>query len=558
VSNYLLEDSLGFYQMEDGLGVLQLEGSAGQSITPMKMVSGNSFGDANLLRDLGRAAGFGFICAMGVKQAPFLGIEYQFGTHQLAVYESQFKGAVFPSVTVNPLTDAVTFFTGAPQAFDHTLQPWISDPSLFRNETIALSAEFQFGLHSQQVYDSQIQQQVFQSAAKAPSAPNPLRSIHAQGQELYTDLTRQGWNSIVPVKTGWLLTMITAAPQAVDLTLPAALQSATIHYNFGTVSPAITVGGQDPRQPAAILFTPPLRAVLPINPVFFFAQPPDDIRVQVMGQIFKQQPVPLARYVIPDAIIAPQQEYADIPQGMLNQPYVLQPPVVLLSASATFSTGTLGSALLALSGIYDYFSLVQAILDFSHRTDIVNYMDYYVSQGETRIYRDLFAQNIGNGVKWLEQPFSATIVNGTAQVPNGYFALKSMQLNVGNRVQTLLYKDPQWIYENFAARQPVGQPQYVARDGTNFVFGPAPDSAFTLSGTYYGSSIPLSATAPLSWMTTICPDLLLASCMLELQPFLKDSMAMKSWSDIYAAKLTALVNLDQSERMSPGTLTMET
>jgi len=226
-------------------------------------------------------------------------------------------------------------------------------------------------------------------------------------------------------------------------------------------------------------------------------------------------------------------------------------------ASGSFSTGFVSASIVQLTGIFDYFSLAQAILDFSHRTDIANYQDYYIQQAETRIYRDIFAQNIGNGVKWLEQAFTG-IASGGTPTPTGYLALKAMQVtdSFGN-VYTLLYKDPQWIYTNYPVRQAAGIPAYVARDGANFVFGPYPDSAYALTGTVYAASTPLSATSPTSWMTNVCPDLLLASCMIELQPFLKDPAALKTWQTIYAQKLMALVNLDQSERVAPGVLSVE-
>jgi hypothetical protein len=50
---------------------------------------------------------------------------------------------------------------------------------------------------------------------------------------------------------------------------------------------------------------------------------------------------------------------------------------------------------------------------------------------------------------------------------------------------------------------------------------------------------------------------LLAAVMLELQPFLKDPNSLKVWKSIYDYKLAALVNLDKTERLSPGTLAIE-
>jgi hypothetical protein len=90
-----------------------------------------------------------------------------------------------------------------------------------------------------------------------------------------------------------------------------------------------------------------------------------------------------------------------------------------------------------------------------------------------------------------------------------------------------------------------------------FIFGPYPDSNYTVQGTYYQKSAPLSPTNTSTWMTTYCPDVLLAACMLELQPFLKDTKSASMWQSIYDYKLGGLVNLDKAEGFMPGVLTME-
>ncbi|MDR5730044.1 MAG: hypothetical protein RB191_21740 [Terriglobia bacterium] len=209
--------------------------------------------------------------------------------------------------------------------------------------------------------------------------------------------------------------------------------------------------------------------------------------------------------------------------------------------------------------VIDYPTLAQAILDFSHRTDIANFQDYMIQFAELKIYRDIFSQNMGNGVQWMEAPFTATInaTTGFVPVPSGYLAIKALQVSDGSgNLFDLLYSDPQWMYTNYPVRQAAGLPAYIARDGTNFVFGPFPDSAYAIQGTIYTQGTPLTAANPTTWMTTNCPDLLLAACMVEVQPFLRDGNAMQSWSAIYQAKLTGLLDLDKAERFAPGNLTI--
>lgn len=99
--------------------------------------------------------------------------------------------------------------------------------------------------------------------------------------------------------------------------------------------------------------------------------------------------------------------------------------------------------------ISDYPSLAQALQDFSHRVDIANFQDYFIQFGELKIYRDIFSQNMGNGVQWMEAPLSGNInaTTGTLTVPTDFLALKDAQVTDGNgSVFTLIFKDPQWIY----------------------------------------------------------------------------------------------------------------
>jgi hypothetical protein len=210
--------------------------------------------------------------------------------------------------------------------------------------------------------------------------------------------------------------------------------------------------------------------------------------------------------------------------------------------------------------IIDYPSLAQALLDYSHRIDVANFQDYFIQFGELKIYRDIFSQNMGNGVQWMERTLSGVIdpSSGFMPVPSDYLALKDVQVTDGNDdIFTLLYKDPQWIYTRYPVRQASGLPSYIARDATNFVFGPFPDDGYTVSGTYYGQGTPISATNPTTWMTSFCPELLFASCMMEMQPFLRDADGAAMWTDMYQQKLNGLISLDQSERLAAGSMTSD-
>jgi hypothetical protein len=210
--------------------------------------------------------------------------------------------------------------------------------------------------------------------------------------------------------------------------------------------------------------------------------------------------------------------------------------------------------------IIDYPSLVQALADFAHRSDLTPYYQYFTQFGELKIYRDIFAGNLGNGIRWIEQPLTGNIdaVTGFVSVPAGYLSLKDFQVTDGNGDQyTTIVTDAPFLYTRYPIRQPDGIPAYVARDGLNFVFGPFPSDAYAFTATYYGTATPIGPTNPSTWMTAQCSDLLFASCMMEMQPFLRDQTALGYWQNVYTQKLNGFIDRDKSERYAPGALTMQ-
>lgn len=98
----------------------------------------------------------------------------------------------------------------------------------------------------------------------------------------------------------------------------------------------------------------------------------------------------------------------------------------------------------------------------------------------------------------------------------------------------------------------------ITASGSVFVFGPYPDAAYTLSGTYYAAAPLLNASNTTNWMVSNVPTLLLAACMMQAAAFLKDQAMLQMWSADYAEKLGALVLADKAERWASSQLVVQT
>lgn len=97
----------------------------------------------------------------------------------------------------------------------------------------------------------------------------------------------------------------------------------------------------------------------------------------------------------------------------------------------------------------------------------------------------------------------------------------------------------------------------MTANGNVFIFGPYPDNAYMLQGTYYASAPLLSLSQTTNWMVLNTPSLLLDACMVEAAKFLEDDAKLQRWQGAYSAKLTALVNADKAERWAASTLAVE-
>ena len=74
---------------------------------------------------------------------------------------------------------------------------------------------------------------------------------------------------------------------------------------------------------------------------------------------------------------------------------------------------------------------------------------------------------------------------------------------------------------------------YADYDYSHWLLAGTPGSAYPYEVIYYERAVPLDATNQTNWNTAFAPDFLLAACMLECQPFLKNTERMAMWEAIY-------------------------
>lgn len=162
----------------------------------------------------------------------------------------------------------------------------------------------------------------------------------------------------------------------------------------------------------------------------------------------------------------------------------------------------------------------QSVLGQDESTDMIPDI---ITLGEARIWRELRHRH-------METALLGTIASGVIPVPSDYVELKFAYID-GTPVRRLKRRSPSFIYTNYPNRASSGQPWFIAREGTSFIFGPFPDSGYTVKGIYFKRLDPLATS--LNAIFTQFPDLWLAAALSEAHLFVQDAASSQQWEGKY-------------------------
>lgn len=198
--------------------------------------------------------------------------------------------------------------------------------------------------------------------------------------------------------------------------------------------------------------------------------------------------------------------------------------------------------------ISTYAELKTAVANWLNRSDLTTYIPEFVTLGENRIYREL-------RIRTMESTMSSAIASGVVALPSDYVELKYAYVD-GTPVQYLKRTNAQTLIEQFPTRSSDRKPTHISTDAGNFIFGPYPDSAYTIKGTYYKRLTALSDSNTTNWFTTNAPGILLFAALCEAEPFLKNDERMPLWQAKYDQEKSLIEQEEQRERFSGGGLKM--
>jgi hypothetical protein len=196
-----------------------------------------------------------------------------------------------------------------------------------------------------------------------------------------------------------------------------------------------------------------------------------------------------------------------------------------------------------MAAITDLTTLKAEVAGWLHRPDLTAEIVGFIQLAQFRIYRDL-------RIRQMETALSASIASGVLAVPTGYIEMKYAYID-GSPMRKLQRKDAEWIYHNYPTRSADAQPRFFAREADNFIFGPYPDSNYTVKGVYYKKLADLSTT---NWLTSDAPDLILFATLCEAAPWTGNEAKLATWEGRYNLAKERVQRQDIDEEFSGSPL----
>jgi hypothetical protein len=198
--------------------------------------------------------------------------------------------------------------------------------------------------------------------------------------------------------------------------------------------------------------------------------------------------------------------------------------------------------------ISTYAELQTALEGWLHRSNLDSQITDFIALAEARIYRNL-------RIRAMETQLSAAIASGVVAVPTGYIEMKHARID-GAKPVALTRKNDEWIYANYPTRSADGLPKFFAREADSFIFGPYPDSAYTVKGVYYKRLAALSDSNTSNWFTENAPDVLLFGALCEAAPYCRDDTRIPLWEAKFNDVMGQLAKEDRDEDVSGSPLSM--
>ena len=201
--------------------------------------------------------------------------------------------------------------------------------------------------------------------------------------------------------------------------------------------------------------------------------------------------------------------------------------------------------------ITSYDELKSTVAQYLGRSDLTTMIPTFIDFAEARLSRELRTMKMLKNV-------TSSMTSGTAKLalPSDYISIRDIFIQ-GNPRTSLVYMSPSAFSREARADQS-GKPINYTIYGSEFVFGPVPDSAYTLELLYYARPSRLDEDTSSNAFLANYPDALLYASLLEAEPYLMNDGRVNTWGTMYDRAINTINKSDDDGEYSAVPLTIKT
>ena len=150
----------------------------------------------------------------------------------------------------------------------------------------------------------------------------------------------------------------------------------------------------------------------------------------------------------------------------------------------------------------------------------------------------------------METALASTITSGVVAVPDQFIEMKFAYINSSPAVR-LLRKSAEWIYEHYSDRSVTNNEAYFAREGSNFIFGPAGGDGNVMTGIYYARATYMAVSSTINSIFSAHPDVFLFAAISEGAAFTGEDQRTPMWEAKFQ-QLVAAANREAKDEDQSG------
>ena len=195
----------------------------------------------------------------------------------------------------------------------------------------------------------------------------------------------------------------------------------------------------------------------------------------------------------------------------------------------------------------NYADLGTSVAAWTHRSDLTSIIPDFVTMAEARIARDLRLRK-----QITTSTLTTVAATQSVALPTDWLEFENVSVALTPERQ-LTYVPIEHMDSIYPSGSGNSSPIVYTIEGDNILFGPVPDTAYTVNIVYYSRFASL-ITSSTNWLMTNHPNIYLFAVLIEAYTYLQDKEQSGVYAQRYMQELAQLQFVDDRSARSGSAL----